>query len=332
MSSAAAQRNVLDWRAGPGSSPNISLAMETDMLARTNRLLTMSLGFVALLLAGTLDSAVGLGFHDFGDGRLSPLNYRDWPGIMSVITHHPWVYHQEWNGNEHFCYRSDAKVLNEVLTKYAAVEAIAREVVLLPGIGSMATLGNMSIEYDWHVHIRGFSSAVAAEDKGFFVCPTYPTVWVSVGGSIDLKGLRVPKGIGVLGLTDLRRRYVHAFTSQSKQVIVYAVRHLAKVDYHSRESATAIAGLLHDEDSWVRAAAATAIGRFGRHARFTKPLLQRGLHDPEERVRKACKKAISGIEKAKERTKAARKRAADLEAIERYCKAWEISVGLSGPQ
>lgn len=333
MSSAAAQRNVLDWRAGPGSSPNITLAMETNMLARTNRLLAMNLGLVAILLAALAENVGALGFDDFGDGRLSPFNYRDWPGIMLVITHQPRVYHQWVNGNEHFCYRGGTEVLNEALTKYAAVQAAAREVVLLPGLGRMGTLRQKSIEYDWHLHIRGgLSRAIAAEDKGFFVCPPYPTVWVFVGGGMDLDKLRVPKGIGIIGLPDLRRRYMRAITSESKQVRGYAAYHLAQVDFDSKESAAAIGRLLSDNDNWVRTMAASALGQFGRHAESAVPLLQRGLHDPKESIRKAFKQAIGNIETARDRPEATRRRAEDLAAIGRYCKSWEMAAGLLNAQ
>lgn len=274
----------------------------------------------ALLLGGMTVEAFGLAEETIGNRPLHEINYRDWQGIMPLVNDPHRVYRIWVNGNEHFYYRGDTAALNRALREFAALKVGARELILRPGPAGTKTFKGVPVPYDWQLHIRGgISRGMALKEAGTNVFEKYPTMTVFVGeGKIDLGRIRVPKGVTVLDLGDLRRRYLEGLKSKDHHVRGYAAYFLGRVDAFHEDSAAAVSKLLDDEDDWVRLMAAGALGNFGKAASAALPKLRSGLGDDSQRIRDRFQETIQRIEDAEDTTAAAQKHRAAVKRIKDF--------------
>jgi thiol-disulfide isomerase/thioredoxin len=290
-------------------------------------------------MCATVRQAHGLGEQHFGNRPLNERNYQQWKSIMPVINHESRVYHTWVNGNEHFYYRGSTKELNDILQKFAALDVDVREVVndilqkftakgvdvreivLRPGPKKAMTFNRKEqIGYNCLLHIQGGISRHEEEVTNVF--DKYPTITVFVDDSnIVLERIKIPAGVALIELADLRNRYLKGLYSKDREVRGYASYFLAQVDIYNESNVLAIAKLLEDEDMWVRLMAANALSRFGRKARPTLPALKRGLQDSNERIRNRFQETIEKIEAAKDTTEAEQKHRRILKKISQFRKS-----------
>lgn len=224
----------------------------------------------------------------------------------------PMVYSTWVNGNMHAYYQGKTDVLNKSLLEYATTRRFGRihEVIILPGPATTSSFdGKRKIRYDWVHHASG--GMTRNEEQKSSVFDKKPTIRIFVGkGMISLAEIKIPEGIVLSQLADLRTRYLRGLESIDKDVRGYAAYFLSQVDPFRKESAIAIAKLLDDKDSWVRSMAARAIGQYGKQANFALPALRRMLNsaDEKEHFRKTLQRTIKTIEGATDRTEARTKR------------------------
>jgi thioredoxin-related protein len=277
--------------------------------------------------------------QNIGNSPLNWRNYQQWKSIMPVINHESRVYHTWVNGNEHFYYHCDSKELNDILQKFAALDVDStnalndvlqsfvapsvdiREVVLRPGPKKVMTFNKEEqIGYNCLLHIQGGISR--HEEEGTNIFDKYPTMTVFVDDSnITLEQIKIPSGVALIELADLRGRYLRGLYSTDKSVRGYAAFFLAGVDVYHGSNVFAIAKLLKDEDMWVRLMAANSLSRFGRKAEPALPVLKRGLQDSNERIRNRFQETIEKIEAAKDTTEAEQKHNRILKKISRFLKS-----------
>ncbi len=236
----------------------------------------------------------------YGNSPLNPLDYRDWRGIIPVLDDPHRVYTRWVNSNERYFYQGDTQALNESLKAFVAIEAPVHEVILRPGPAKVRTLRGDKISYDWALAVMGgISSHLHREDVSTRVFDKYPTLTVYVGGNvIDLEKIKVPEGVTVLDLSNLRARYLAGLRSSNDQVPGYAAMYLAQLDPYQVENVAPIAALLHDEDIWVRLMAIGALLHFGEPARavLVNASERIGL---EEREREKLESALDHIDQMK---------------------------------
>jgi len=276
---------------------------------------------VAILMCTTTRQAQGAAEQHFGNRPLNWRNYQQWKSIMPVINHESRVYHTWVNGNEHFYYHGGTKELNDILQKFAALSVDVREVVLRPGPETVMTFNKeYQIAYNCLLHIQGGISR--HEEEGTNVFDKYPTMTVFVDDSnITLERIKIPAGVALIELADLRSRYLKGLKSKDKSVRGYAAFFLAEVDVYSESNVLAIVTLLDQEDMWVRLMAANSLSRFGRKAETALPALKRGLQDGNERIRNRFRETIEKIEIAKDTIEAEQKHNQILKKISQFLKS-----------
>ncbi len=302
-----------------------------------NRCFSWLLLSVVILLCTTTRQAHGWAQQHCGNEPFHEINYQQWKSIMPVINHESRVYHTWVNGNEHFYYRGGTKELNDILQKFAALDVDStnalndilqnftalgvdvREVVLRPGPEKVMTFDKEPIAYNCLLHIQGGISR--HKEEGTYVFDKYPTMTVFVDDSnITLERIKIPAGVALIEVADLRGRYLRGLYSKDGWVRGLASYFLAEVDVYNESNVLAIAKLLDDEDSRVRSMAATALSRFGRKADPALPALKRGLQDSNERIRNRFQETIEKIEAAKDTTEAEQKHRRILKKISQFRK------------
>jgi hypothetical protein len=239
-----------------------------------------------------------MGTEQFGNAPLAAGNYTDWHGIMPTIDHPSRVYNVWVNGNEYFCYRGDTAQLNDILSKFAENLSPVREVFILPGAGSRKTFDGETIEYDWMLHIRGGISKAVGGDS--LALDQYPTLSIYPEEKLQLEDIRVPAGITLLDIHDLRERYRDAIASDDYHARGHASSLWAGADPYNPDAAAALAALLEDTDGWVQRMAAHALGRMGTVAEPYVPALRASMAQSDKAgVRKMFRTTIKDIEKSK---------------------------------
>lgn len=285
-----------------------------------NRCFSRLLLLVAILMFTTARQAHGLAQQHVGNKPLNENNYQQWKGIIPVINHESRVYHTWVNGNEHFYYRCSTEALNDILQKFAALDVDVREVVLRPGPEKVMTFDKEPIGYNCLLHIQGGISR--HKEEGTNVFDKYPTMTVFVDGSnITLERIKIPAGVALIEVADLRYRYLKGLYSKDRRVRGYASYFLARVDVYNESNVLTIAILLDDEDMWVRSMAANALSRFGRKARPALPALRRRMQDSNEKRRDYFQKTIDKIEAAEDTTEAEEKHRRILKKISQFRKS-----------
>ncbi|NIP25560.1 MAG: DUF255 domain-containing protein [Phycisphaerae bacterium] len=285
-----------------------------------NKVLCRILLSLAILMCTTTRQVHGAAEQHFGNRPLNWRNYQQWKSIMPVINHENRVYHTWVNGNEHFYYRGGTKELNDILQKFAALSVDVREVVLRPGPKKVMTFNKeYQIAYNCLLHIQGGISR--HEEEGTNVFDKYPAMTVFIDDdNITLERIKIPAGVTLIELADLRARYLKGLKSKDKSVRGYAAFFLAGVDVYHDSNVFAIGKLLEDEDIWVRLMAANSLSRFGRKAAPALTVLKEGLKDSNERIRNRFQETIDKIEAAKDMTEAEQKHNRILKKISQFLK------------
>ena len=264
--------------------------------------------------------AMALGMEHLGNEPLNEANYRSWKGVMPLVNHDARVYHTWVNGNEHFYYRGDTPTLNDALRKFAATESKVHEVVLRPAPGIVHSFNKAKlIPFNWSLYLRGgIAQHLTTLDKATCVWSKYPVLTVYVGGDIDLDTIKVPDGITVLELSDLRERCLKGLESTDKTARGWGAGVLARLDPYNAESMTAVAKLLGDEESWVRLNAAGALAVFGKKAESAIPALETCLAMEYKGLKARAQETIEKIQQAKDTSTAEAEHRTILRRISRF--------------
>ena len=238
-----------------------------------------------------------------GNKLLNELNYEDWPGLMPVINDMNRVYQVWVNGCENLYYKGGTRELNECLKKFADTPYPVREVVIRPGPAEVKTFKGARMPYDWElIIIGGISKFLTTLERGAKVWNKYPTFVIYVGEGIKLNEIRLPAGVQVLELSDLKKRHHEGLLSSDKTVRGWGAGRLARLDPYDDDSLEAIVKLLKDEDQWVRLNAAGALGVFGRKAQSAIPALKECSKTADERLQKRIEQLVQQIEGAEDKT------------------------------
>lgn len=263
------------------------------------------------------------GTEDFGNKPLSEFDYGDWKGIMPVINHSNRVYHRWVNGGEGFYFRGNTQALNNYLRQFAAIDAGVREVVIRPGPATTWTFRGDYVPYDWELElIGGISKHMTTLDRGSNIWSKWPTLAVFIGKGIELKKIRIPEGVRVIELRDLKKRHREALLSKDKTVRGWGAGCLARLDPYDKQSLATIAELLNDKDDWVRLNALVALSEFGSKAQSMLASLRGCLEATDnERLRKRVEQTIHKIENAKDTTQAEKQHGILLAEIAKFVKS-----------
>lgn len=282
---------------------------------------TATLLTIAVLICCASSKVWALGMEDFGHTALGEANYRDWPGIMPLVNDTSCVYHSWVNGNEQFYYRGDTAALNDALRNFAASKAEVHEVLLRPAPCEVKSFnGTKTIRYDWNLHIiGGIARHETTLDQASKIWSKHPTLTVCIGGDISLEKLEIPKGVSIVDLDDLSRRYREALASKDKSVRGHGAGYLARLDPYNTENLAAIAKLLKDEDNWVRLCAVGALAVFGKKAESLLPTLREMLSTEDEQLKARIAKTIEKIQQAKDTTTAEQANRSTRKKIREFC-------------
>lgn len=275
-----------------------------------------------LLVCGLNSPVWALGTEDFGNKPLYEADYGDWEGIVPVINHPNRVYHRWVNGGEDFYYRGNTEALNNCLSTFAALDADVREVVIRPGPATTWTFDSNTVPYNWQLDIiGGISKHLTTLDRGSNIWSKWPTMSVFIGKGIELEKIRVPEGVHVIELRDLKNRHREALLSKDKTVRGWGAGCLARLDPYDKQSIETIGGLLSDEDDWVRLNAVIALSVFGSKAQSMLPSLRECMKTNNESLRKQIEQTIPKIEKAKDTTQAEKQHDILLAEITKFVKS-----------
>lgn len=256
---------------------------------------------IAVLLAWFVPHCVlGAGEEEYGNGPVNPANYVHRPGILAVVNDTHRVYRWWANGHEQFFYRGDSIGLNSALEEFAKVEASRREVVLCPAPGKTASFDQSNeFVFQWKLQlVGGIAAHLGRHDNGQDLRPTYPRMYVFVGGPIQLTELQLPANLSVIGLSEMKARCRMGLASSSPDVRGLACAELAELDHFDLQSMKVIAARLSDESVWVRANAATTLAMFGNLAVNVKPELLTARQNADQTLVGAIERALQIIDTA----------------------------------
>jgi len=257
-----------------------------------------------------------------GNEPLNALNYADWPGLMPLINHPSRVYQQWVNGHEWFYYDGDTDALNDCLAKFAQVGAKVHEVLLRPGPpAETKTFGGDAVKYRWQMELMGgISKGLTTEHLGEKIWSPYPMLTVYVTDPAALSQLRIPKGVKLLELADLKRRYTLGLASTENHVRGWGAGRLARLDRYDGESMKTVARLLDDEEWWVRLCAVGTLSTFGRKARPLIPRILKCADMDEKRLKEAITRTIKNIELSRDTTEEERLHQQRLKQIREFIR------------
>jgi hypothetical protein len=278
----------------------------------------------SFLLAAYPASAPALGTETFGHKTLNEQAYQEWPNLTAVINDTNRVYQYWVNGGEQFFFQGSTEALNRALQQFALVRADVREVVLLPGPANVSSLmRDRKFDYDWSLKINTGISRMMARGKGGLIWSKDPMLTVFIGGgNTVLDQIHVPKGLSVLEMSDLRKRYTQAIRESDEiDVRGWGACALARLDPSSAASLATVSRLLEDTNEWVRLNAVTALESFGKAATSSVPLLRQIAATSKADLRQRTEKAIAAIEAARDTTAADNVRSNILERISLFRKS-----------
>jgi hypothetical protein len=159
---------------------------------------------------------------------------------------------------------------------------------------------------------------VTTLDQGDKVWSPYPVMSVYVNKDMDLSKLKIPKGLTLLSLSELKQRNIAGLKSTDKTVRGWGSGELADLDPYDAESLAVLTGLLKDKDAWVQLNAVQAVARFGSKAKSTLPLLQELQKTEDKSLKDEVQKSIQAIDQAGDRTPVEREHQATLAKILRF--------------
>jgi hypothetical protein len=257
----------------------------------------------SFLLSGFTNSALALMTETFGNRPLDEPAYQEWPNLAAVINATNRIYQRWGNGGESFYFRGGNEALNHALKRFALVKANTHEVALLPGPAVVSSLiPKKDFNYDWRLEFTAGVSKFMTEGEGGLIWNPAPMLTVFIGGgNLELDKLRIPSGITVLELGDLRKRYAQAIRESPKQEVRgWGACELARLDPYSAESLSVVTNLLRDTNGWVRGNAAFALALFGLNAAPALPLLRQMAQTQDKDLKQDSERAIAAIEGAGE--------------------------------
>ena len=156
--------------------------------------------------------------------------------------------------------------------------------------------------YDWElIIIGGVSKFLTTLDRGDKVWSKYPTFVIYVGERMKLNEIRIPAGVNVLELSDLKKRHHEGLLSSDKTVRGWGAGRLARLDPYDEDSLESVVKLLKDKDQWVRLNAAGALSVFGKKAQSAIPALRECSKTADERFQKQIERWIKEIEGAEDK-------------------------------
>ncbi len=293
------------------------------MRPRTGCARLASLFLATGIFSFAASAAFGMATEEVGNDPLPEANYSQWQGtnIMPVINHTSRVYHTWVNGNEHFYYEGDAAALSDFLAKYAFVWVSPKEIVILPGPGGTSTFGGNPVRYDWRLHLlTGLAAAHfdARPGSEIELGERNPTLTIFVGsGNFQLKDVKVPAGITLVGPDQLRERYLAALKSDDADLCKQAARALAGLDPSNAENIPVFLKMLAEGGDGAYAAA-DGLQKMGASAKTAVPAMREMLSGSDELVKTRILDAIDAIEAAPDTTEkdaARRSILAEIKAI-----------------
>ncbi len=284
-----------------------------------------------------LQSAGSMAIGTSGNEPLKEADYAEWPGALNVINSPSRVYTFWVNGGELFYFQGNTESLNKALVDFSRIKMPAEvnpisespqplaitipthEVTFLPGPSAVEVMENSEISYDWKFEIGdGLSEISARKESATRVFEDYPVMTVYVGGgNIDLEDVRIPPGLSVVQLSDLRARYLEGLKSVDGVVRGIAAGRLAGIDPFTPETISPVTQLLRDPDRWVQSAARHALRFMGKSAR---PILATELarDDLTEAEETSIREALEFIDSTPADTEAEsrfKSRVADIDAF-----------------
>jgi hypothetical protein len=274
--------------------------MESHRLHLPNPRFALS-GLLAALLAGSAPARLhGMGSEALGN---EPVGAQpEWsPGVLEVANLKSRVYTRWINGNESFFFQGDERALAETLSRFAAVEAPVREVILLPGHGETRTFEGMPVSFDWELDVpSGIYLHQARSEKGTEVFYRHARllIFVRTGGPA-LERVKIPAGVSVSGLDELVARYRKGLGSEDVTTRGQAA-YLMGLYPAAEDSISPLVDRLRDKESYVRLCAAGALAGLGRKAAAALPQLRQRLRDAAPNETQAFQEAIQKIESSKE--------------------------------
>jgi hypothetical protein len=136
-----------------------------------------------------------------------------------------------------------------------------------------------------------------------------------------LDKIHIPKGVTVLEMSDLRKRYIQA-VQEGEDIYVrgWGACELARLDPFSMDSVAKVTGLLEDTNEWMRLNAVTALEMFGKRAASSVPALKRAAETSNENLKARAEAAIVAIERANDSAAAEERRRQILQEISAFRK------------
>jgi len=255
---------------------------------------------VALAAAWRGPAALAWGTEEFGN---KPVGAQpQWPtGLLDVINDAHRVYSSWVNGNENFYFSGDTRALNAAMEAFAKVEIDVREVVLLPVEGEEKSFEQKPVAFNWRLHApSGIYLALALREKDSNVHFRKPTLFIHVAGAIQLKELKIPKGLSVLDADDLVIRAGRGLESKDQDIRGQAIYMLGQYSY-AEGALDLLLKALEAPQEHVARSAAGALGRAGKIAEKALPALKdKAAKSGDEKTQGDCKRAAAAIEAAVE--------------------------------
>jgi len=269
----------------------------------------------------TVSSTWSMGLESFGNTQLSDANYTDWPDVMPVINDAHRVYHSWVNGNEHFYFAGNTIALNAAIKNFAAIKAERLTIVLRPSPGKANSFNNkQSFPFNWKLHLLGgISKMMAKEDLGSNIWDPSPYLQVYVGDSIKLDEIEIPKGMEVLEISDLQKRYIKCLNSKDQSVRGWSCGHIAELDPYNAEAMQQIVAKL-DDDEWVKLNAISALSVFTSFADEVIGKL-RAVKTDDDKVKERIQQTIETLQNAVPNDSARKEFKQSLESIHTYLLA-----------
>ena len=254
----------------------------------------ISLGFASSLSRNAMMGEETIGNKPFGDA-----NFQDWPNILPVINNQSRVYHTWVNGDERFYFDSNSDKLNELLVNFAKLKG-KKEVVILPQTGDVTTFDKKrSFAFNCKLHlVGGIAKHIADQDKGSIYWPLDPRLTIHVTPKTDLTKLNIPKGIALVSLAEIKKRYKHGLESTDKSVRGWGIGYFAHVDPYDGESLKVVSDLTVDADDWVALNALSSLKLFGPKVKNHLPRLKEIANSKIKNNAERAKQVIKTTEAA----------------------------------
>ncbi|MEQ1902568.1 MAG: HEAT repeat domain-containing protein [Pirellulaceae bacterium] len=265
--------------------------------------------FISLLFVGALlmicqpmnAKVHGLmGEETVGNKPLNDRNYTAWKNIMPVANHKTRVYHTWVNGDERFYYQGNIEQLNQLLENFSLLEQDVREIIILPGPGSVSNFDrDQKFSFNCEMHlVGGIAKHQSGLDKGNLFWPSHPRLTIRIDDQIDLEALKIPASCRLVSPNEMKQRYTDGLTSSDETIRGWGAGYLANLNPHDREALKSIASLLDDKNDWVALNSITVLGSLGNQAREFLPRLETIATSKLKSNAEAAETAIASIKAA----------------------------------